>query len=190
MAEGIVQRQAPAGDGLTADSNQPDGPVLKNFPIRRKVRKVFGNVVNEETCDALLGGPSLDKPALQSGRYAFVFVSIRQESIDQLSKSIEQVLDLCIEHAATVQAVFGTMVLLTFGTSGPVKPALQSQSKLVKALGERFPRNLKILHGAVDGHFGLFGGKNRIAYTFTFPRFEEALAALGQLEFGEAREFK
>ena len=73
---------------------------------------------------------------------------------------------------------------------GGVKPAPQSRSKLVKALGERFPRNLKILHGAVDGHFGLFGGKNRIAYTFTFPRFEEALAALGQLEFGEAREFK
>ncbi len=164
--------------------------MLKNFLIRRKVRKVFGKVVNAETCDALLGGPSLDKPALQSGRYAFVFVSIRQESIEQLSKSIEQVLDLCIEHAARVQTVFGTMVLLTFGTSGSLKPAPQSQSKLVKALSERFPRDLKILHGAVDGHFGLFGGQNRIACTFTFPRFEEALTALGQLEFGEAREFK
>jgi hypothetical protein len=39
-----------------------------------------------------------------------------------------------------------------------------------------------------DGHFGLFGDNSRINYTFTFDGFEAALAALLQIQLGQARE--
>jgi hypothetical protein len=36
--------------------------------------------------------------------------------------------------------------------------------------------------------FGLFGSDNQVNFTFTFPHFDRALAALGLLEFGRTQQ--
>jgi hypothetical protein len=80
------------------------------------------------------------------------------------------------------------MVVMAYGTLRPGEPS-GSRQQLVGHLQERFGADIKILHGAADGHFGNFGSEKRLAFTFTFPRFDTALATLGRLEFGQAEEF-
>lgn len=163
--------------------------MLKDFFAKRKAKRTFEKVVNKETVDALLDNRPLDGPQIKSGRYEFAFVFVRQETLEQLSKCIEDVVDACIEHGAVVQTIFGQIVTLTFGTHSSIKHLPGARSKLVGALSEQFSNDIKIVHGAVDGHFGLFGGANSVAYTFTFPGFDEALARLCALRFGESVEF-
>jgi hypothetical protein len=61
---------------------------------------------------------------------------------------------------------------------------------LVNDLQQRWGGMLKIVHGEADGYFGCFGGDRYLSYTFTFPQFEAALAALGRLEFGWVEELR
>jgi hypothetical protein len=80
------------------------------------------------------------------------------------------------------------MAIMAFGTLRQGAPS-GSRQRLVSRLHQQFGADIKIVHGAVDGHFGLFGSEKRIAFTFTFPRFDQALATLGRLEFGHTEEF-
>ncbi len=63
-----------------------------------------------------------------------------------------------------------------------------SRTELVRHMQQRFGGDIKIVHGAADGHFGSFGSEKRLAYTFTFPQFGTALATLARLEFGQSEE--
>jgi hypothetical protein len=55
---------------------------------------------------------------------------------------------------------------------------------------ERLGAEIKILQGAADGHYGLFGGESRLSYTFLVPHFDRMLAVLGRLQFGETKEYQ
>ena len=77
---------------------------------------------------------------------------------------------------------------MAYGTPRQGEPS-GSRHQLASHLQQQFGSDIKIVHGAADGHFGSFGNEKRFAFTFTFPRFDHALAALGQLEFGRAEEF-
>jgi hypothetical protein len=75
-----------------------------------------------------------------------------------------------------------------FGTWGGTECKVTSRPELVSELQQRFREEIKIVHGAADGFFGAFGGVAMLSYTFTFPRFDAALATLGRLEFGMTEE--
>ena len=80
------------------------------------------------------------------------------------------------------------MVVMAYGTLRAGEPS-GSRQQLVSHLQQQFGAAIKIVHGAALGHFGLFGSEKRVAFTFTFPRFDQALATLGRLEFGRTDEF-
>ena len=92
-----------------------------------------------------------------------------------------------MEHEATVYDLLGPMVVMAFGTLGPARTS-GSRQQLVSHLVQQFGADIKIVHGAADGHFGTFGSRTRLSYTFTFPSFDLALTTLGQLEFGQTEE--
>ena len=49
---------------------------------------------------------------------------------------------------------------------------------------------IKIVHGAADGHYGLFGSETQIlSYSFLVPQFDRVLGALSRLDFGQSEEF-
>jgi len=79
---------------------------------------------------------------------------------------------------------------MAFGTLRAARHSATSRTSLVSHLQERFGSDIRIVHGAADGHFGLFGGDTGFSYTFTFPRFDAALAVLGRLEFGQTVELR
>jgi hypothetical protein len=80
------------------------------------------------------------------------------------------------------------MIVMAFGTFPGVQDPTKKRGFLIGHLQERFGNELKIVHGATDGHFGPFGNDRRIIYTFTFEHFDGALSALGRLNFGQIEE--
>jgi len=155
----------------------------------RKRKKLPGQYLSPDRVKvAAKGGPLVVGPKIQSGRIEFVFVLVRADSPQQLEAGIELVEDAAHKYDAVVQHVVGPMVVMAFGTLGSTQPSATSRARLVSNMQEQFGRQVRIVHGVAGGHFGNFGGNRSIHYTFTFPRFAEALAALGRLEFGQTEE--
>jgi hypothetical protein len=157
---------------------------------RAKLRKLLSEYVNADGVDALMEGRRLDVPKIQSGRIEFVFVLVRADSPEQLAERIGLVADVGTEHDAVVHTMVGPMVVMAFGTLRAEQHSPTSRSELVSHLQQQFGKDIRIVHGAADGHFGSFGSATRISYSFTFPRFDSALATLGRLEFGQTEELR
>lgn len=163
---------------------------MLNFFAKRKLSRQLSEYLAPKAAQDLLDGRSLDTPKIQSGRIEFIFVFVRADSPEQLAARTGLVADAGIQHHAVVHDLVGPMVVMAFGTLGAAEHLPTSRSELVSHLQQRFSSDIKVVHGAADGHFGLFGGDTRLSYTFTFPRFDTALATLGRLEFGQTEELR
>jgi hypothetical protein len=84
----------------------------------------------------------------------------------------------------------GALVIVAFGTHPASSPESGNRSSLIEAMREQLAGDVKIVHGAADGHYGLFGSETRMSYTFLVPMFDRILGVLGRLEFGKAEEFQ
>ena len=162
---------------------------ILDFIAKRKMRKVLREFVSPEALDQLLESRALDTPKIQPGRIEFVFTFVRAENPEQLAERIGHVTDVGMQNDATIHNIIGPMIVMAYGTGRWGEPS-GSREQLVSQLQLRFGGDIKIVHGAADGHFGSFGGEKFLAFTFTFPRFDQALATLGRLEFGAVEEFR
>ena len=162
--------------------------MIREYLEKRRVRKVFGKVVDPETVESLLRDGAQPRP-LKHGRIEFVLAFVRGESPDQVSELIARVADLAVTHGATVHDLVGALVIVAFGTHPASSPESGNRSSLVQALPEQLAGDVKIVHGAADGHYGLFGSGTRVSYTFLVPQFDSILGTLSRLQFGESEEF-
>jgi hypothetical protein len=162
--------------------------MIRTFLQRRKIRQIFGKLVDLKSFDVL--SKDLTSRPIKSGRIEFVLAFVRGESPDQISERVARVADLAATHGAMVYDIVSALVVIAFGTHPTSSPATDNRSALVHAMHEQLGADIKILHGATDGHYGLFGGECRLSYTFLVPHFDRMLAALGRLQFGETKEYQ
>ncbi len=163
--------------------------MIHEFPAKRKVKKAFAKLVDPETVESLLRDGARSQQ-FKEGSIEFVLAFVRGGSPAQVSERIARVADVAVTHGATVHDLVGALVIVAFGTHPASSPESGSRSSLVKALREQLAGNVKIVHGAADGHYGLFGSDTRMSYTFLVPQFDAILGALSRLEFGECEEFR
>jgi hypothetical protein len=161
---------------------------MLNFFAKRRLEKQLSEYLSPEAVQAVLDDGVLDPPRIHSGRFEFIFAFVRADSPEQLAQRIGRVAETGIEHEATVHDLIGPMVVMAYGTLRRGEPS-GSHQQLVSHLQQQFGADIKVVYGTADGHFGAFGSEKHLAFTFTFPRFDQALAALGRLEFGHAEEF-
>ena len=160
---------------------------MLNFFAKRKSEKQLSEYLNPRAVRDVLDGHT-DTAKIHSGRIEFIFALVRADNPEQLAQRIGLIADAGIEHQALVHDLIGPMVVMAFGTLRPGEPS-GSRQQLVSHLQQQFGADIKIVYGAADGHYGNFGSEKRLAFTFTFPRFDQALATLGRLEFGRTEEF-
>jgi hypothetical protein len=108
---------------------------------------------------------------------------------EPLSVAVARVADLAVAHGAVVHDLVGALVIIAFGTHPAASPQSSGRASLVQALREQLVSDIKIVHGASDGHYGLLGGETRMSYTFLVPQFDQILGTLSRLQFGESEEF-
>jgi|ERR1043166_344746 hypothetical protein len=160
--------------------------MIRTFLERRRVKRVFEKLVDPETVETVLRG---GVPPITQGRIEFVLAFVRAESPTQISERVGRVADLTVEHGAVVFHSVGALVVAAFGTLRQPPSSSGSRASLVQALREQLAGDVKIVHGAADGHYGPFGSAKRISYTFVVPKFDAILGTLSRLEFGQSEEF-
>jgi hypothetical protein len=162
--------------------------MIHEFLEKRRVRKTFEKLVDTKTVEALLrdGG---ERQPIKDGRIEFVLAFVRGESPSQISERMARVADLAVEHGAVVYDLVGGLVIVAFGTHPASPPQSGGRASLVQALRDMLAGDVKVVHGAADGHHGLFGSDTRLSYTFVVPHFDAILGALSRLQFGESEEF-
>jgi hypothetical protein len=162
--------------------------MIHEFFQRRRIRREFAKLIDFKALDPL--GRELPSRPIKAGRIEYVFAFVRGESAAQISERVGRVADLAINHRATVYDLIGALVIVAYGTHPASTPSSTERTSLVHALHEQLGADIKILHGVANGHYGLFGGELRVAYTFLVPHFDRMLAALGRLQFGETKEYE
>ncbi len=163
--------------------------MIRTFLERRRIKRVFGKVVNPETVEALVRGDTVDV-SLKHGRIEFILAFVRGDGPAQVSDRIDQVAKLAVAHGAVIHQIVGALVVMAFGTT-PAGQESGSRSSLVPALAEVLARDVKIVHGAGEGHYGLFGTREHsVSFTFLVPEFDQALGALSRLAFGAVEELR
>jgi len=163
--------------------------MIRTFLEKRRVRRAFEKLVDPESVESLLRDGGEGQP-LKHGRIEFVLAFVRGESPAQVSERIARVADIAVTHGATVHDLVGALVIVAFGTHPASSPESGSRSSLVQALREQLAGDVKIVHGAADGHYGLFGSQTRMSYTFLVPEFDSIFGALSRLQFGQTEEFR
>lgn len=162
--------------------------MIREFLENRKLKKTFEKLIDSDTVESLLrdGAPPQQ---FKQGRIEFVLAFVRGESPVQISECIARVADVAVTHGAIVHDLVGALVIVAFGTHPSSSPESGSRSSLIQALREQLAGDVKIVHGAADGYYGLFGSKTRMSYTFHVPQFDSVLGTLSRLQFGESEEF-
>ena len=153
--------------------------MIRNFLERRKVRKIFEKVVDPETVESLLRQGAEPQP-LKQGHIEFVLAFVRGDDPAQVSERVARVTEIAISHGGTVHDIIGALVIVAFGTGPAALPQSGSRSSLVQGLMQKLASDIKVVHGAADGHYGLFGREASISFTFLVPQFDQALGSLSR----------
>ena|SRR5260221_6707821 len=163
--------------------------MIRTFLEKRRVRREFEKLVAPEKVESLLRD-CIERQPLKHGRIEFVLAFVRGETPAQVSERMARVADVAVANGAAVHNVVGALVIVAFGTHPASSPESGSRPSLVRALREELAGDVKIVHGAADGHYGLFGSKTRMSYSFLVPEFDSILGALSRLPFGQVEEFR
>jgi len=161
--------------------------MIREFFERRRLRRQLAEYIDPKRVESFIrdgfphGSP---KP----GHLEFVIAYVRGEGPDQISERMSRVAELASAHNAIVDHLVSGLVVLVFGTHPGFSSEPGARSSLVQALREQLAGDVKIVHGATDGHYGLFGSDSRMSYTFLIPQFDRVLGTLSELEFGMVKE--
>ena len=160
---------------------------IRTFLEKRRIRRDVENLMNPAAVEAAIkaGGPS---PSFTPGRIEYVVVFIQGHDPGLVSFRIANVTSIVAESGAVVMGVIGALVVAAFGVPPSPDPIPGARAGLVSTLHAQLPACLKIVHGAADGHHGLFGGGAMFSHTFLVPQFDAILGALSRTEFGRSEE--
>lgn len=162
--------------------------MFRDFLERRRIRRTIENLVDTVTVEALLRDDERLQP-IKPAHIELVIGFVRGDDPTQVSERVGKIAVLAVQHGATVHGVVAALVIVAFGVH-PASPAGSgSRASLIAALSEQFRGDIKIVHGAADGSYGLFGNERRLSDTFLVPQFDQILGMLSRLQFGAIEEF-
>ncbi|MBI4230617.1 MAG: hypothetical protein HY608_07255 [Planctomycetes bacterium] len=155
----------------------------------RDIARIFKQYVSPDALKALADGRQ-DTRSLTPSLVEFILVFVRADTPEQVSELMGRIVDVGAEHGALSHDLVSSLVVLAYGTHPTQSKSSSSRTTLVEALQQQFGSDLKIVHGAVNGHYGNIGSSTRMSFSFIIPRFDVALVALGRLGFGQVEEFE
>lgn len=127
---------------------------------------------------------------LHQNRIEFVVVFIKGEQAQEVSERYARIATIAVSHNALIDGFMSGLVVMVFGKPLRPEPKPDGRRSLVGALADGLPGELKIVHGASEGYRGMFGKGIPSNFSFLVPRFDDVLAALARLQFGQTLEFK
>lgn len=115
----------------------------------------------------------------------YMVVAVTGDAPEQVAERIALVVDLAMMHDAYIDTLFSSIVVLAYGIFPKRQQPGHDIAGLTVALHEALGPHVKAIYGETDGHFGLIGGQNRVAYSFIVPDFTSVFGKLAAIPFGE-----
>ena len=163
--------------------------MIRTFLKMRGTQRAFEKAVTPGIVETILRDGAERQPFTQA-RIEYVLAFVRGENLSEISERVAAVADIATATGGLVDNLIGALVIVAFGTRPASVASQGSRSLLVDTLRKHLGKNVKIVHGAADGHCGLFGSQKRISYTFLVPNFDAVLGTLSRIEFGQIEEFR
>src|ERR1041385_8621843 len=164
--------------------------MIRSFFEKRRVRKALGRYVRPEAIETILRGDGVEGQPFAAARIEFVLAFVDGKVPEEISEQVGRVVGVAISHDGVVHDIIGALVVIAFGTLRGSSVTVSNRSVLVEHLSRDLSSHVKIVHGAAEGYCGLFGNKQRMAYSFVLPGFDAVLGSLSSLEFGQIEELK
>ena len=155
---------------------------------KERVRSIFEHLVSPSVVDQLLKGEVV-RPPFAEEQIEFVFAIAAGCTPEEVNQHLSLIGELAKEQDAQINQMLCSLAVVDFRFHPKGKLACESRRKLVEVIRENLGNKVKVVHGAANGHYGVFGSdKHIVSYTFSFPEFEAAIALLTRLKFGEIEE--
>ena len=107
---------------------------------------------------------------------------------DEAPAVIGKIVQVLIEHHATVTNIMSSVVVALLGVPFPAGNSAAARMELVEVLLRENGDRIRIVHGECDGAVGNFGGPKRWSYGAMIPGFSAILKRLIETKFGGAVE--
>jgi hypothetical protein len=161
--------------------------MIREFFERRRLARQLAGYLDPAKVESIVRH-GLPDHSPKAGHLEFVMAFVRGDGPDQISERMGRAADLARAHDGMIGHLVSGLVIVVFGAhpGSPSKPG--SRLSLVQALREQLAGDVKTVHGAAEGHYGLFGSESRLSYTFLVPQFDRILGTLSELDFGTMKE--
>ena len=155
---------------------------------RRKIRSAFGNYVSPEVIEKLMSEKASGIAAPEVKHFQYVVAMADDTNPDEAPAVIGKIVQVLIEHHATVTNIMSSVVVALLGVPFPAGNSAAARMELVEVLLRENGDRIRIVHGECDGAVGNFGGPKRWSYGAMIPGFSAILKRLIETKFGGAVE--
>jgi len=163
--------------------------MIREYLAQRKARDILGKYVKPDALAAIVRDDVTKRPAFTAAHIECVLVFVRGDTPEEISQRIGRVAEVAVSHGGMVHNIVCELVVIAFGMHPTSSPTAGKRAALVAQLGRELPGHLKIIYGAAEGHYGLFGTESHMTYGFLLPHFNAMLGKLSRLEFGQTEKF-
>ena len=155
---------------------------------RRKIRTTYGKYISPEATEKLLRetGSGISSPEVK--HFQYVVAMADDTNPDEAPAVIGKIVQVLIEHHATVTNIMSSVVVALLGVPFPAGNSAAARMELVEVLLRENGDRIRIVHGECDGAVGNFGGPKRWSYGAMIPGFSAILKRLIETKFGGAIE--
>ena len=155
---------------------------------RRKIRSAFGNYVSPEVIEKLMSEKASGIASPEVKHFQYVVAMADDTNPDEAPAVIGKIVQVLIEHHATVTNIMSSVVVALLGVPFPAGNSAAARMELVEVLLRENGDRIRIVHGECDGAVGNFGGPKRWSYGAMIPGFSAILKRLIETKFGGAVE--
>ena len=155
---------------------------------RRKIRSAFGSYVSPEVIEKLMRENDSGIASPEVKHFQYVVAMADDTNPDEAPAVIGKIVQVLIEHHATVTNIMSSVVVALLGVPFPAGNSAAARMELVEVLLRENGDRIRIVHGECDGAVGNFGGPKRWSYGAMIPGFSAILKRLIETKFGGAVE--
>jgi len=157
--------------------------MFDSFFQKRAAKKALAKLVSPQAVADCLAG--FENQSLKEGQVELILAMVRGDTADLVSERVRKVAQIGTQRGACVDAAIGPLVAISLGTIPGPQTQVPDRPGLVNELRRHLGEEVKIVHAAERGHFGLIGGRT---WGAILPHFNAMLETMTRLEFGQSEE--
>jgi hypothetical protein len=156
------------------------------FTKKQDLQDRLSKFVSADVAKDIISGTPSQEVEMRDCLILFILVQVNDSDLNEVGDLITSVSDILIQKRFTIVSVTSSLLLATYGF--PLKelnPLKEGCEQVVKELTNDHPKKLKVLHGNVQGKYGLYGHPKGKTFGPILPKFDSILKQLVELSYGE-----